>query len=641
MPLIHVLIVLGLALIAAPPALQGVGHPLDTVPFAATMGLGVILFGFGSFMGILSKLYWRASADEAFVRTGWGGPQIVRDGGAIVIPFLHEITRVSLATIKLEVERRGEDALITQDKLRADLRAEFFVRVQPESKAIQSAARSLGSKMTEDLNRRGTSKESAVKALVEDKLVSALRTGSAQKTLEQLNSDREDFLRAVTEMVKQDLEHNGFILESVTISRLDQTDVQFLKESNIFDAQGMRTIAQITEANLTQTNEIKRNAEQRRKEQDVKTRQEILELERSREEAEATQATQVATIQADQRRISQEKQIEAERKVQEAQVEQARAVQVAKEAQNRSVAVAEQERIKAVTEAQRDVEVAKRAQEQAIATAEAARAVAEAKLAEAEAERQKARQQVMTVEAVEAAERKKQEQVIAATAAAEQAYVTDSKKADAEAYQVEAQAKARKASADADAEATRKQAEANAEATRLVAEGNKAAALAEAEANQAKLEAEAAGRRAVEMIPVDVKAREVEVERDRVENVVKPELEAREKHGKVAQEFEISKLKIEAEKEVRVQTAGAMAQVYGKIEAHVFGTPEDAANMGGAFAKGLNAANLFGGFVEAASNNSDLSALGQQISKLATKALAPAGEKNGNPSTQNNPSPDA
>ena len=228
------ILLFGLALIGIPVAMNMSTHPMGAIPSTAMLLVGIGLVIMCAILFIFTKLYVRTRADEAFVRTGTGGARIVRDGGSIVLPFLHEIVKVSLATIRLLVERKGTDALITADKLRADIRAEFFVRVQPEDDSIQTAARSLGNKMTD---------ETEVAALIEDKLVNALRTASARKTLEQLNSDREEFVKEITAMVTSDLAHNGFMLESVTISKLDQTDVTHMKETNIFDAQGLRSIA--------------------------------------------------------------------------------------------------------------------------------------------------------------------------------------------------------------------------------------------------------------------------------------------------------------------------------------------------------------------------------------------------------------
>lgn len=266
------LLLFGILLIAGPIGVNNFTHHPISGSSSVIMTLsGVALVLLCVILLTITKLYVKTKASEAFVKTGMGGLKVIRDGGAIILPFIHQIVRVSLETIKLEVNRTGADALITSDKLRADIKAEFFVRIQAEDEDIKAAARSLGDKMSEvsvNYNPRGGADagyKSSVATLIEDKLVSALRTSAAKKTLEQLNSDRDDFLKEVMQGVTADLKHNGFLLETVTISKLDQTDVSNLKADNIFDAQGMRTIAEITQKNLTEKNTIVRTGEQARK----------------------------------------------------------------------------------------------------------------------------------------------------------------------------------------------------------------------------------------------------------------------------------------------------------------------------------------------------------------------------------------
>jgi flotillin len=580
------LLLFALALIAGPIVLNVMGHDIGALSSGIMLASGIALAVVCSVVLTITKLYVKTKASEAFVRTGLGGLKVIRDGGALVLPVVHQIVRVSLETIRLDVTRQGADALITSDKLRADIKAEFFVRVQPDDDAIKAAARSLGDKMTAEAgSRRDGSSQSFVAQIIEDKLVSALRTAAARKSLEQLNSERNEFLKEVVELVTQDLTHNGFTLETVTISKLDQTDVGNLKADNIFDAQGMRTIAEITQKNLTAKNEIVRRGEQERTAQDVATRKQVLELERARAEAEANQTAQIAIIQAEQTRASQEKQIGAQQAVEIAKVEQAKAIEVATRQQQAAIETAERTKQQAITEAEQKLEVARRQQQKAIADAESLKALAEAKLADAEAERQKARQGVLTVEQIAEADRNKQKAVIAATAEADKNYVQAQKAADAAAYKVKTEADARKASADADAEATRKKAEAEAQARKLAAE-----------AEQATLVAQANGQKAQAMVPVEVKAREVEVDKQRVEEVLKPELQARAEHGEAAQNFELEKIRIVQEATVRIEAAKAMATVYGKITANVYGTPEDVAKMGQKFAEGMGLSHIVNGF---------------------------------------------
>jgi flotillin len=634
------LLLFGTLLIAAPIGVNNFTHHPISGSSSVIMTLsGVALVLLCVILLTITKLYVKTKASEAFVKTGMGGLKVIRDGGAIILPFIHQIVRVSLETIKLEVNRTGADALITSDKLRADIKAEFFVRIQAEDDDIKAAARSLGDKMSEvsvNCNPRGGADagyKSSVATLIEDKLVSALRTSAAKKTLEQLNSDRDDFLKEVMQGVTADLKHNGFLLETVTISKLDQTDVSNLKADNIFDAQGMRTIAEITQKNLTEKNTIVRTGEQARKDQDVKTRTQVLELDRQQAEAEATQAAAVATIQAEQSRIGKESQIEAQRKIDVATTENAKLTVLAGVAQEQAVEVARRAQQTAVVEADQKVEVAKREQQKAIAASEAQKAKAEALLAEAEAERQKARQNITTVETVAAADREKQKAVIAAQGEAEKNYVTAQRTADAGAYKTQKEAEARKLAADAEAEAVTKQATAASKAAELQAAGNKAQLLAQAEGEQAKLLAQAEGQKALAMVPVEVKAREVMIEKQRVEEVLKPELEARAANGEAAQNFELRKLSIIQEASVRIESAKATAQFYGKIQANVYGTPEDVAKMGAHFNAGMGLSQAFSGFLAGAdaSTVETVQKVIGSVNNLADAAASRLGKKSDKP----------
>jgi uncharacterized membrane protein YqiK len=542
----------GILLIAAPHVARALGRePGLGASLGATIA-GVTLLCLATLLLTFARLYRRTRASEAFVRTGAGGARVIRDGGALVVPILHDLLPVSLQTYKLEVERRNEDALITLDKLRADISAEFFVRVQPDDESILQASRSLGERMMS---------AAAVKELIEDKLVSALRTAAAGKSLEQLNSERDAFLADVIKLVADDLQSNGLVLETATISKLDQTDEAYLKAANIFDAQGRRKIAEITQENLTERNRLLREGEEARKRQDVMAQKLVLEHELTEQRAHAEQRARVAEIEAETARMAEEQRILSQKQIDLAALEKSRSVELALREQQRSVEVAERQKL------------------EAIAQAEQRRAVAEAELEIKRAELERARQQVETVRVTEIAQRDKQKQVIDAEAGAEQRFVTEQRRADADAYARQKQAEAQRLAASAEAEALRTRAEAEA-----VAE-----------------ERRAQGERARLMVPVEVERGRLAIERDRVESVIKPELEARELHGKVAQEFELQKLRVEAEREVRVAIAHSSATLFTKISANLYGTPEDVARIGDAFLKGQSAALAANGFFEGAS----------------------------------------
>ena len=75
---------------------------------------------------ILARFYKRATREVSLIKTGLGGRKVIMDGGTISIPYFHEVTRVNMQTLKLQIERAGESALITKDRLRVDFGIEFY-----------------------------------------------------------------------------------------------------------------------------------------------------------------------------------------------------------------------------------------------------------------------------------------------------------------------------------------------------------------------------------------------------------------------------------------------------------------------------------------------------------------------------------
>src|ERR1035438_5351583 len=68
-------------------------------------GIAVFVLFMVSMMTLISRCYRRCGADEALVRTGSGGNKVVIGGGLLVFPVIHQLLRVSLRSVKLNVER--------------------------------------------------------------------------------------------------------------------------------------------------------------------------------------------------------------------------------------------------------------------------------------------------------------------------------------------------------------------------------------------------------------------------------------------------------------------------------------------------------------------------------------------------------
>ena len=90
---------------------------------------------------LVNWLYRRSTKEVSFVRTGLGGEKVVIDGGAFVLPIIHETTPVNMNVVQLEVVRDKENALITKDRMRVDMVAEFYVRVAPTREAVLDGRR--------------------------------------------------------------------------------------------------------------------------------------------------------------------------------------------------------------------------------------------------------------------------------------------------------------------------------------------------------------------------------------------------------------------------------------------------------------------------------------------------------------------
>ena len=95
------------------------------------------------------------------MRTGLGGTKVVLGGGAFVLPIVHDVIPVNMNTLRLEVARGRDKALITKDRMRVDVIAEFYVRVKAEASAVADAAQTLGTRTLAPSSSRNCSRASS------------------------------------------------------------------------------------------------------------------------------------------------------------------------------------------------------------------------------------------------------------------------------------------------------------------------------------------------------------------------------------------------------------------------------------------------------------------------------------------------
>ncbi|MCL2344708.1 MAG: SPFH domain-containing protein [Desulfobulbus sp.] len=412
--------------------------------FGIGLLVGIVLLGLFIIGLVFSRLYRRSSKELSFVRTGLGGQKVVMDGGAIVLPVFHECVNINMNTLKLEVSRAGTDSLITLDRLRVDAVAAFFVRVIPSVEGAANAAQTLGQR---------TMHPDSLKELVEDKFVDALRAAAVSMSMHELLDKRADFINAVQNAVSEDLLKNGLELESVSLTRLDQTPISFLNAQNAFDAEGLTKLTQQTQQRAKERNEIeqdtavaiaKKNFEATQLKLNIEKDQTFATLQQQQEVAtrQAQQTAEVASITAQREREAQQAKIDAERQVQEAEVEKNRAIRQRQIEADREVQVAKIDQEKRTTLADQDKLIS-------IAEKSRAQSEAEKQANEARALAARAEEQVKTAREVAVAEREKQIALVEAERQAQQQAIGVRVAAEAERDAAENHAQAVKIKAEA------------------------------------------------------------------------------------------------------------------------------------------------------------------------------------------------
>jgi len=363
---------------------------------------------------LLHWLYLRSSKERAFVRTGMGGQKVVLDGGAFVLPIVHDVIPVNMNTLRLEVMRGRDKALITKDRMRVDVIAEFYVRVAAHPDAVAAAAQTLGLR---------TMEPEQLKELVEGKFVDALRTAAAEMSMEELHEKRGAFIKRVRESVAEDLTMNGLELEAASLTQLDQTGMEYFNPSNAFDAEGLTRLTEQIEHRKKQRNDVEqdtliairnKNLEAEKLGLDIDRESEYARLSQQREVeiARARQRAEVSTERAQREQAAEGAQIQAKQIIDEARIRSEQSIEQERIGKERAIQSLEIERRMAVelAEQQRAIAVARESEAQSVAQAAADTARATAVAAE---------EKVFTAREVEMAERKKTIDLIGARQEAE------------------------------------------------------------------------------------------------------------------------------------------------------------------------------------------------------------------------------
>ncbi len=467
--------------------------------------IGAIVLALIATLWAYKLVYKITPNNEAFVRTGGffvKQKKVILYGGCAVWPGFHELTRVPLREISIDVERTGNLAVRTQDYLRANMRATFYVCINADKDDVLTAAARL--------SKQGRVSTEDIKEALEKRADDAIRASAKKKSLAEIDSDKLGFADEVLNLIQPDLKKVGLTLNNIAISEIEESDTY--DTNNFFDAQGVRLRTETIQRSIQQKREVELSTQVRIEQQELDAEKQSLRIAREKEDASLGQQLEVESLKSQRQReiqeakdreaatiqrtkILQDKSVEEEEirrklSVKENQIqadialeERNKQLKVAQTTQKQEAEIAEitreqtvdSSRLEAqvrVAEAERLSKVAKQEAAVAIANKERERFVAEAERAQAESG-------VVTATEIEKAEREKRLSLISAEQEAEKRRIADQNVVEIDVFRRRRQA-----------EIARQAAELEAESIRTLAQANRDKALAEAEGKRAIIEAE-------------------------------------------------------------------------------------------------------------------------------------------------------
>ncbi|WP_324281498.1 flotillin family protein [Cyanobacterium aponinum UTEX 3221] len=492
----------------------------------AQLTVGNITF-FGGIIGVLvilglvaiwgyTRVYVVTPNNEAFVRNGGifaKEKKVILNGGCIVIPGIHQLTRVPLREISIDVVRQGNLAVRTRDYLRANMRVTFYVCVSADKDAVLTAA--------QRLSKQGKISPEDIKDALEKRADDAIRAAAKKKSIAEIDSDKLGFAEEVLNLIQQDLRKVGLTLNNIAISEIEESDTY--DENNFFDAQGVRLRTETIQKSIKQKLDVELETQREKRElelntqvaieqQELQAEKQSLNIKKEKEEAKLTQMKEIEFLKAQREREVQESKDQEQAKVERNKILQQQAIEeedirkklavqqkqyeanialeesnkqlrVAQTSQAQEAEVAEIERQQtveasrlraqiAIAEAEQDSKIAQQQASIAIANKEKERFAAEAQKAQAE-------EGVKTAREVENAERQKKLSLIVAEREAEEKRITDQNVVEIDVFRRRRQA-----------EIARQAAELEAESIRTLADAQKYKAIAEAEGRLAIIQAE-------------------------------------------------------------------------------------------------------------------------------------------------------
>jgi len=456
---------------------------------------GLIAFIILGILAMLVKCYRKVEQGTALIRNGLGGTRVTFVG-MMVFPVIHRMELMDVSVKRIEIDRVGEDGLICQDNMRADVKVAFFVRVNLTQQDVLMVAKSLGC-------RRGSDPRALVE-FFDAKFSEALKTVGKAFDFVELYTNRVRFKEEIIKVIGTDL--NGYVLDDAAIDYLEQTPLEKLNPDNILDAEGIKKITDLTAQQAVLANDINREKEKTIKKQDVEARETILELERQQVDAEQRQQREIAELtareqaagkivqeqerlKAERQRITTDEEVAVAEENKERQIivarknkERTNAVETERVEKDRGLEATERERLVSLAQIEKDkvIEVEKKNIQDVIKE----RVAVERLVVEEE-------EKIKDTKEFAQADRSKRVAITKASEEAEQVMVTKTKQAEAEkeaakhqAEQIVIEADAQRSAAERESDSRKILADAKAEEEAVIGIGEARALEARAKATE-------------------------------------------------------------------------------------------------------------------------------------------------------------
>lgn len=247
------------------------------------IGIPVLLLTFVSIF--VAKQYRRCASNQVLVIfgkvTGGKSAKCIHGGGTFIIPLLQDYTYMSLEPITISINLEGA---LSKKNIRVNVPSTFTVGISTQQEIMHNAAERLLGLGEQEISHQAS-----------DIILGQLRQVIASMTIEEINTDRDKFIKEVT--VNVDVELNKIGLSVINVNLINITD-----ESGYIEAIGQKAAAEaINQATIDVAEQEKIGqigVAAAKKEREVNVAEQLAQAAVGQKEAEKNQRTQTAALEA-------------------------------------------------------------------------------------------------------------------------------------------------------------------------------------------------------------------------------------------------------------------------------------------------------------------------------------------------------